>query len=181
MRHRHRSAAARASGTKPAPGRRRARPEQCRRRAPRRRLRGRWIQAKELSMPTARSRGSTVPAALFAGGLRALNVGVSEFALSPRAHGATVLELDWRPPAGGDRDLGLLVARLEDDPDDPIGSQVAAANARAIERILAARPLLVGMGRAADLLPGLGPRHLLHAGPPIAWGRMCGPMRGAIV
>jgi len=61
-------------------------------------------------------------APLFEAGMRALNVGVSEFALSPRAYGASVLELDWRPPASGDRDLGLLLARLEDDPDDPIGS-----------------------------------------------------------
>ena len=121
------------------------------------------------------------PAALFSDGIRALNVGVSEFALSPRAHGAVVLELDWRPPASGDRELGLLLARLEDDPDDPLGSQVARANAQAIERILAARPMLVGMGRAADTLPGLGPHHVLHAGPPIAWERMCGPMRGAVI
>ena len=121
------------------------------------------------------------PAALFSDGIRALNVGVSEFALSPRSHGATVLELDWRPPASGDRELGLLLARLEDDPDDPLGSQVARANAQAIERILAARPMLVGMGRAADTLPSLGPRHILHAGPPIAWERMCGPMRGAVI
>src|SRR5215510_13230693 len=121
------------------------------------------------------------PAALFSDGIRALNVGVSEFALSPRAHGAVVLELDWRPPARGDRELGLLLARLEDDPDDPLGSQVARANAQAIERILAARPMLVGMGRAADTLPGLGPHHVLHAGPPIAWERMCGPMRGAVI
>ena len=121
------------------------------------------------------------PAPLFDGGIRALNVGVAEFALSPRAHGATVLELDWRPPAGGDRDLGLLLARLEDDPDDPIGSLVAAANRQAVDRILAARPMLVDIGRAADHVKTLGPRHLLHAGPPIAWARMCGPMRGAVI
>src|SRR5215470_3328402 len=127
------------------------------------------------------SRAPAEPAALFPEGIRALNVGVSEFALSPRAHGASVLELDWRPPASGDRELGLLLARLEDDPDDRLGSQVARANAQAIERILAARPMLVGMGRAADTLPGLGPRHVLHAGPPIAWERMCGPMRGAVI
>ena len=132
-------------------------------------------------MAVPKVRRAAEPAPLFPGGIRALNVGVSEFALSPRAHGASVLELDWRPPAGGDRDLGLLLARLEDDPDDPIGSEVAAANAQAIERILAARPMLVGMGHAADTLPGLGPRHILHAGPPIAWARMCGPMRGAVI
>jgi len=124
---------------------------------------------------------SAAPTSLFDGGIRALNVGVAEFALSPRAHGATVLELDWRPPASGDRDLGLLLARLEDDADDPIGSRVAAANARAMERILASKPVLVDMGRASDTLPGLGARHILHAGPPIDWARMCGPMQGAVI
>jgi uncharacterized protein DUF1116 len=130
---------------------------------------------------TPKAQPSAGPAPLFDGGIRALNIGVAEFALSPRAHGASVLELDWRPPAGGDRDLGLLLARLENDPDDPIGSRVAAANAQALERILASKPMLVDMGRAGDTLSGLGPRHILHAGPPIAWRRMCGPMRGAVI
>ena len=43
-------------------------------------------------------------AALFPGGIRALNVGVAEFSVAPRAHGAAVVPLDWRPPAGGDQD-----------------------------------------------------------------------------
>jgi len=132
-------------------------------------------------MAKAKRKASAGPAALFDGGIRALNVGVAEFALSPRAHGAEVLQLDWRPPAGGDREMGLLLARLEDDPDDPIGSRIATANAKAVERILAAKPMLVDIGRAADHVRGLGPRHILHAGPPIAWSRMCGPMRGAVV
>src|SRR5574341_2553593 len=132
-------------------------------------------------MPAPKPKIPPTSTPLFEGGIRALNVGVAEFAVAPRAHGATVLELDWRPPARGDRDLGLLLARLEDDPDDPIGSRVAAANARAIERILAARPMLVDIGPAGDNVKGLGPRHLLHAGPPIACARMCGPMRGAII
>ncbi len=127
------------------------------------------------------SNASAGPVSLFDGGIRALNVGVAEFALSPRAHGASVLQLDWRPPAGGDREVGLLLARLEDDADDPIGSRVASANAQAVERILAAKPMLVDIGRAADHLKGLGPRHILHAGPPIEWARMCGPMRGAVI
>ncbi len=122
-----------------------------------------------------------MPETLFPGGVHALNVGVAEFALSPRAHGATVVELDWRPPAGGDRDLGLLLARLEDDPDDVIGARVAAANTQAVERILGARPMLVDVRRAAEVVPGLGSRTILHAGPPIEWRRMCGPVRGAIM
>jgi len=118
---------------------------------------------------------------IFPGGIHALNVGIAEFARSPRAHGASVLQLDWRPPAGGDRDLGLLLARLDDDPDDPIGARIAAANTQALARILGARPMLVDVRRADQALPGLGPRTILHAGPPIEWARMCGPVRGAVV
>jgi hypothetical protein len=110
-----------------------------------------------------------------------LNVGVAEFAAAPRAQGADVLQLDWRPPADGDRELGLLLARLADDPDDPNGARVSAANALAVERILAARPMLVGVRPALEVVPGLGPRTILHAGPPITWARMCGPMRGAAI
>jgi hypothetical protein len=110
-----------------------------------------------------------------------LNVGVAEFAIAARDHGASVVQLDWRPPADGDRELGLLLARLEDDADDPVGARVRAANALAVERILSARPMLVGVRPAMEVVPGLGPRTILHAGPPIDWARMCGPMRGAIV
>jgi len=34
---------------------------------------------------------------------------------------------------------------------------------------------------AREALPGLGGRMLLHAGPPIGWPRMCGPLRGAVI
>src|SRR5262245_15878427 len=119
-------------------------------------------------------------AEILAGGVRALNVGLARFAEPPRAHGATVVQLDWRPPAGGDRDLGLVVARLEDDPDDPIGARVAEANRTAMARLLAARPALVDVRPAGEVVPGLAERAILHAGPPIEWSRMCGPVRGAI-
>jgi hypothetical protein len=117
---------------------------------------------------------------LFPGGLRALNVGLAQFAQPPGAHGATVVHLDWRPPAGGDRDLGLLLARLEDDPDDPAGARVAEANRTAMARLLGARPVLLDVRPAAEVVPGLGERMLLHAGPPIEWSGMCGPVRGAV-
>ena len=43
-----------------------------------------------------------------------------------------------------------------------------------------AEPVLVDVQLAGDLIPSLGPRIILHAGPPIAWEAMCGPLRGAI-
>lgn len=114
-------------------------------------------------------------------GVQALNIGLAGFADPIAAAGASVLSLDWRPPAGADRELGLLVARLEDDPDDPIGAQVGAANRTALDRLLAASPFLVDIQPAGTAIPGLTGQTLLHSGPPIAWERMCGPMRGAIV
>lgn len=58
---------------------------------------------------------------------------------------------------------------------------INAANQEALGRILAAQPVLVGVGRALDLVPGMAPELILHAGPPIAWERMSGPLRGAII
>ena len=57
----------------------------------------------------------------------------------------------------------------------------AASNARAFEAYSTAEPVLDGVGIAAEVVPGMGERMLLHAGPPIEWARMCGPMQGAIV
>jgi hypothetical protein len=65
-------------------------------------------------------------------------------------------------------------------PSDARG-RIDEANAAAIRRVLEATPVLVGIGRAGDVVPGLARDLLLHAGPPIAWERMSGPMRGAVV
>jgi hypothetical protein len=58
---------------------------------------------------------------------------------------------------------------------------VAEANRTALERMIAARPRIVGVARAAEVVSGLAGRTLLHAGPPIDWARMSGPLRGALV
>ena len=56
---------------------------------------------------------------------------------------------------------------------------IAAANREALERLCRARPRWTSVTPAREAL-GLTGRSLLHAGPPIAWERMCGPMRGAV-
>ena len=58
--------------------------------------------------------------------------------------------------------------------------KIERANAEALRRILGAEPVLIDVQPAGDVLPNLGERMILHAGPPIEWSRMCGPMRGAI-
>ncbi|HEY7589992.1 MAG TPA: DUF1116 domain-containing protein [Candidatus Limnocylindrales bacterium] len=114
-------------------------------------------------------------------GVRAINVGLAGFAEPIRDHGAPVVALDWRPPAEGDAAAGLLAARLEDDPDDPVGSAISAANRAAVDRILAAAPTLLDVRPAGEAIAGLEGRMLLHSGPPIEWPRMCGPVQGAVI
>lgn len=58
---------------------------------------------------------------------------------------------------------------------------IAAANTEVFHRILAAQPVLIGVGRALDVIPGMRPDLVLHAGPPIEWTRMSGPLRGAVI
>jgi len=53
------------------------------------------------------------------------------------------------------------------------------ANREAVERILASRPVLVGIRPAREVVPGMNERLFLHSGPPIQWSKMCGPVKGA--
>jgi hypothetical protein len=55
------------------------------------------------------------------------------------------------------------------------------ANRDALEVIAAARPVLLDIQPARDVIPALGSHDLLHAGPPFAHGeRLCGALRGAV-
>lgn len=58
---------------------------------------------------------------------------------------------------------------------------IEAANQTAVGRMMSARPILTGIGTARDVIPGMHEHMLLHAGPPIEWERMSGPLRGAVI
>ncbi|MGI9302285.1 MAG: DUF1116 domain-containing protein [Gammaproteobacteria bacterium] len=76
-----------------------------------------------------------------------------------------------------------MVHKLEHQvlPDGTKASDVIdKANDRAIADMFAAEPALVDVCPAGEVIEGLEDRMILHAGPPITWDRMCGPMRGAI-
>jgi len=55
------------------------------------------------------------------------------------------------------------------------------ANHVAVERMMEARPILTGVAVARDVVPGMRDQLILHAGPPIEWERMSGPLRGAVI
>ncbi len=52
---------------------------------------------------------------IFAEPLRVINIGVEGFAEDLKAAGVEVIQLDWRPPTGGDVRLVSLLAGLQDD------------------------------------------------------------------
>jgi hypothetical protein len=58
--------------------------------------------------------------------------------------------------------------------------KIELANREVLRRFFAAEPVLVDVRRAGDVIGGLRENLILHAGPPITWERMCGPMRGAV-
>ncbi|HEY3187303.1 MAG TPA: hypothetical protein VGJ70_07500, partial [Solirubrobacteraceae bacterium] len=58
---------------------------------------------------------------------------------------------------------------------------IGDANREALRRMQAGTAILVGLATAREVVPGLRDRVVLHAGPPVGWDRMCGPMRGAVI
>lgn len=100
-----------------------------------------------------------------------INVGLASMAKSVSDQGVKVIDLDWRPPKEG-------VPRLRHTKG---GLDIEAANQEVIGRINRGGAVLVGMGIAKDVIPGMHASMILHAGPPVEWERMCGPTRGAIM
>ena len=110
---------------------------------------------------------------LLAGPVRVVNIGLPGFARDLAANGAAVVQVDWTPPAGGKPELLSALQKF--------GEETEKANREALSRILAAEPVLADVERAGRLIPELDAERLvLHAGPPIAWEAMCGPLRGAV-
>jgi hypothetical protein len=108
--------------------------------------------------------------------VRVLNIGIDAVVAGSRGH-ATVESLHWQPPHDGDPRTARQVASLL------IDSQINVANQHAVAAALAIDPIVTGVAQASDAIEALGSgeRRLLHAGPPIPWEAMCGPMRGALI
>jgi Protein of unknown function (DUF1116) len=106
------------------------------------------------------------------GGREVANVGRYILAAELDGHDS-VERIKWTERVRVDTDALMQLA--------PHADRIARANDTAIARMQEARPLVVGIGKAGDLLPGMTERTFLHAGPPIAWADMSGPMRGAMI
>ena len=114
---------------------------------------------------------------LLRSGPKVINIGLPNFAADLERNRVEVLHLAWQPPATTDaRVLSVLEALTEPS----VRARIDAANETVLQKMTGAQPRLIGVALAGDVVDGLGDKTILHAGPPIAWERMCGPMRGAI-
>ncbi|MFP5364369.1 MAG: DUF1116 domain-containing protein [Thermoleophilia bacterium] len=107
-----------------------------------------------------------------------VNVGLAAFGQAIRDQDTAVVDVDWRPPAGGDPDAVAALERLW----GVHAATVAQANERVVERIEACAPRALTVATARDVLPVLGDgRTLIHSGPPIEPDRLADPQRRALV
>jgi hypothetical protein len=62
-----------------------------------------------------------------------------------------------------------------------IKQKIEKANEEAAQRLSQGDPVLVDIAPAGEVIPGLQGKMITHSGPPIAWQKMCGAQRGALI
>ena len=118
---------------------------------------------------------------LLSDGPKVLGVGLSGFIDDLDSQKVPALAVDWKPPATTDIQVLDAADQLSDTASETsIGNRVDKANAEALSRMMSADPTLTEVLPAAELIEDLGKHKILHAGPPVTWSDMCGPMQGAI-
>jgi len=60
-------------------------------------------------------------------------------------------------------------------------AKIEEVNQEAVSRIQRAKPELIDVSIAGETIPGMKKNMILHAGPPVTWENMCGPMKGAVI
>lgn len=124
---------------------------------------------------------------LFGSELVVGNLGSSLFAESLKMQGMPVVDIDWEVPCGGDEEVYSRLTAIRMGEMSVGGRRVSLeglidkANAEALRIINTSHPFIVGIGKAIKDIPGMRENLILHAGPPVTWERMCGPMKGAVM
>lgn len=109
---------------------------------------------------------------------RIINVGLQSFNESIQKYGGQSEQFNWRPRANGNKKMIRLLTALEDH-----AAEIDKANQAVIDKIKNAQPFLVDVLPAKSVIPELNEQQqtLLHAGPPITWEQMTGPMKGSCI
>ena len=109
---------------------------------------------------------------------RIINVGLQSFNDSITDYGGKSVQFNWRPRASGNKKMIKILSALEDH-----AAEIQAENDKVIEKIKNSQPFLVDVRPAKEVIQELNEaqKTLLHAGPPITYGQMTGPMKGSCI
>lgn len=115
---------------------------------------------------------------LFNQELKVINVGLEQFAANLRKQDVSVTSVSWSPNVFANANLRNLLSEILNSSFYP---EIHAANVKAVDKIFKSQPSIVGIGKAIDVVPGMKKDLFLHAGPPIQWDRMSGPLKGGMI
>ncbi|MBU5362968.1 acyl-CoA synthetase FdrA [Enterococcus raffinosus] len=109
---------------------------------------------------------------------RIINVGLQSFNQSVQAFDGKSTQFNWKPRASGNKKMIKILNALEEHAE-----QIDAENQKVMNKIKNAQPFLTDVVPAKKVIPELNEstKTLLHAGPPITWTEMTGPMKGSVV
>ena len=85
-------------------------------------------------------------------------------------------QIDWKPPGHGTLEITQKWNEVTSKRD-----VIDKANQTAVKKLLDAQPVWVDVGLACEVIPNFKPNTIAHAGPPVAWENMCGPMQGSVI
>ena len=106
---------------------------------------------------------------------RIINIGLASFTESIMAYGGSSVQYDWRPAAGGNKKLIKILNQLAKI------EEIETANQEVIGKMKNSQPFLVDVVPAKSVIEILNDKVLLHAGPPIEYKNMTGPMQGSCI
>ncbi|MDO4594665.1 MAG: acyl-CoA synthetase FdrA [Tissierellia bacterium] len=107
--------------------------------------------------------------------LKIINIGLPSFKENLENFDCEVIQYNFRPIAGGNKELIDALAYL-----DSI-EKIKVSNKSVVDRIIKSKPVLKRVKLAKELIPELKEKVLLHAGPPIKYENMTEPMQGSCV
>ena len=112
---------------------------------------------------------------LFNENLKIINIGLKSFKNDLEMQGQKVAQVNWTPSQ-------IKNVELLDKLDDILKDEkIKEANKKAVKLILESTPFLVDIDYAKNVVPNLSDKMILHAGPPVTWENMAGPVKGAMI
>ncbi|WP_315118201.1 acyl-CoA synthetase FdrA [uncultured Clostridium sp.] len=106
---------------------------------------------------------------------RIINIGVESFTESIVEYGGKAVQYNWKPVAGGNKKLIRILNALSKI------EEIEKANNEVIDKMKSSQPFLMDVVPAKSVIDILNDKVLLHAGPPIEYKNMTGPMQGSCI